>query len=141
MNLKPLQASLAFVMLLAIGCTTVKPRVEGTGKSTPSSVEKKRAKVKKAMMNGGYKVEKGDTLWAISSSSDRYNDPFAWPLIFKSNKDKIQDPDLIYPNQMLVIPKDPTDAQMRKAQKQAHETPRSTPHSKPRTTLPVDYDE
>lgn len=51
-------------------------------------------------------VEKGDSLWKISESSDVYDDPFQWPVIYKANKDQIKDPDLIYPNQQFELPRD-----------------------------------
>ncbi|MCK4359530.1 MAG: LysM peptidoglycan-binding domain-containing protein, partial [Candidatus Cloacimonetes bacterium] len=35
-----------------------------------------------------------------------YNNPFEWPTIFRANTDQIKDPDLIYPNQILQIPRD-----------------------------------
>ena len=49
-------------------------------------------------------VEKGDTLWAVSSkalgSGARYNE------IFEANKPMLTHPDKIYPGQMLRIPQD-----------------------------------
>jgi nucleoid-associated protein YgaU len=53
--------------------------------------------------NDLYKVARGDTLWDISSSDAVYGNPFAWPLIYKANRDDIHDPDLIYPDQELTI--------------------------------------
>ncbi len=40
-------------------------------------------------------VVKDDTLWDLSASDGVYGDPFMWPLIYKKNRDQIQDPDLI----------------------------------------------
>jgi len=51
-----------------------------------------------------YRVKKGDTLWDISGFRNIYNDPFQWKKIYEVNKDKIKDPDLIYPGQRLFIP-------------------------------------
>jgi len=51
-----------------------------------------------------YRVKKGDTLWDISGYRSIYNDPFQWKKIYETNKDKIKDPDLIYPGQRLFIP-------------------------------------
>lgn len=52
--------------------------------------------------NGYYTVKSGDTLWAISkkyyASGSLYNK------IYNANKDKIRNPNLIYPGQRLVIP-------------------------------------
>ncbi|MEO0185274.1 MAG: LysM peptidoglycan-binding domain-containing protein [candidate division WOR-3 bacterium] len=35
-----------------------------------------------------------------------YSDAKKWPEIYEANKDKIKDPDLIYPKQVLTIPHD-----------------------------------
>jgi hypothetical protein len=86
-----------------------------------------------------YVVEKHDSLWAISSRSQVYGDPFEWPLIFKANRDQIQDPDLIYPQQVFKIEKDATTEDQDRAKKLAMETPKYTPHTKPREILPIDY--
>jgi len=59
-----------------------------------------------AMAAGGvssYSVVRGDNLWSISGKDDVYADPYQWPLIYKTNRDKIQDADLIYPGQVLDI--------------------------------------
>jgi nucleoid-associated protein YgaU len=48
---------------------------------------------------GQYTVMAGDSLWAISGKSEVYGNPYQWPLIYKANRDKIQDADLIYPGQ------------------------------------------
>lgn len=47
-------------------------------------------------------VEKGDTLSKISKA--HYGDPNQYPLIFEANKPMLQDPDKIYPGQVLRIP-------------------------------------
>lgn len=86
-----------------------------------------------------YIVVKGDTLWDISGSSNGYNDYFLWPLIFKANRDQITDPDLIYPKQDFCIKQDFEDKDKEKARKDASDTPKYVPHTKPRETLPVDY--
>ena len=51
-----------------------------------------------------YTVERGDHLWAISKKETIYADPYMWPRIYRANRDKIADPDLIYPDQVLAIP-------------------------------------
>lgn len=86
-----------------------------------------------------YIVVKGDTLWGISGSSSGYNDYFLWPLIFKANRDQIKDPDLIYPKQEFCIRQDFDDKDKEKAHKDADDTPKYVPHTKPRETLPIDY--
>ena len=50
----------------------------------------------------GIIVNKGDTLYDIAASM--LGDPNRWPEIYNLNKDKIENPDLIYPGQYLKIP-------------------------------------
>jgi nucleoid-associated protein YgaU len=52
---------------------------------------------------GTYRVGSGDNLWDIASADAIYGDPFAWPLIYKANSGKIDDPDLIFPEQEFTI--------------------------------------
>lgn len=61
-----------------------------------------------ATMGGAssYTVMSGDSLWRISASSDIYGNPYKWPLIYKANRDKIRDADLIYPGQVFNIRQD-----------------------------------
>src|SRR5579871_3095037 len=49
---------------------------------------------------GRYLVEKHDCLWTIAAQPRVYDDSFQWPILFKANRDQIQDPDLIYPRQV-----------------------------------------
>ncbi|MEA3506467.1 MAG: LysM peptidoglycan-binding domain-containing protein [Elusimicrobiota bacterium] len=45
-----------------------------------------------------------DCLWNIAAKENIYNDPWKWKRIYKANSEKIDNPDLIYPDQKLVIP-------------------------------------
>ncbi|WP_306115188.1 MULTISPECIES: LysM peptidoglycan-binding domain-containing protein [unclassified Roseovarius] len=47
-------------------------------------------------------VVKGSTLWAISRAA--YGDGVLYVRVFEANKDRIRDPDLIYPGQVFTIP-------------------------------------
>ena len=51
-----------------------------------------------------YTVVKGDHLWGIAKKSEHYGNAFAWPVIYQANREKIKNPDLIYPNQEFSIP-------------------------------------
>jgi nucleoid-associated protein YgaU len=51
-----------------------------------------------------YTVVRGDCLWRIAKKQEFYGNGFAWPNIYKANRDKIKNPDLIYPKQQLTIP-------------------------------------
>ena len=46
-----------------------------------------------------------DCLWNISKKPDIYNNAWMWPKIWQGNRDQIKDPDLIYLQQKLKIPK------------------------------------
>lgn len=49
-----------------------------------------------------YAVERGDTLWEIAGRF--LDDPFRWQEIWKENRDRVPNPDLILPGQELAIP-------------------------------------
>ena len=51
-----------------------------------------------------YTVVKGDCLWRIAKKPEHYGNGFAWPVIYKANRDQIKDPNLIYPKQIFKIP-------------------------------------
>jgi len=51
-----------------------------------------------------YTVVKNDNLWNIAKKKEHYANPFAWPVIYKSNRDQIKNPDLIFPKQIFKIP-------------------------------------
>jgi len=63
-----------------------------------------------------YTVVRGDCLWNIAKKKDFYGNGFAWPNIYKANRDKIKNPDLIYPKQVFTIP-NLTDAEKAKYDK------------------------
>jgi hypothetical protein len=48
-----------------------------------------------------YKVQRGDTLWDIAQQE--LEDPFNWPIVWRENP-QIQNPDRIYPGQIIRIP-------------------------------------
>ncbi|HEX7048314.1 MAG TPA: hypothetical protein VF275_12155 [Gammaproteobacteria bacterium] len=58
-----------------------------------------------------YSVVRGDNLWDISGKSEVYGNPYMWPLIYKNNNAKINDPDLIYPDQEFEIDRNPGAAE------------------------------
>jgi hypothetical protein len=89
--------------------------------------------------SGVYIVQKNDCLWTIAEKPRVFGDSFEWPALFKSNRDQIKDPDLIYPRQDLRVDRDISMEEMNNAKRMASATPKYVPHSKPRETLPVDY--
>ncbi|HEX6889102.1 MAG TPA: LysM peptidoglycan-binding domain-containing protein [Chryseolinea sp.] len=52
--------------------------------------------------NREYVIKSGDSLSKIAKQF--YGDAGAWKKIFEANRDKITDPDLIYPGQKIIIP-------------------------------------
>ncbi len=89
----------------------------------PKPVEKPKMEVKevkpapkpKPTLPTFHVVKKGECLWIIASYKEIYNDPFMWPLIYRANKDKIRDPDLIFPKQVFKIPRDYTEEEKKDA--------------------------
>ncbi|HQI76657.1 MAG TPA: LysM peptidoglycan-binding domain-containing protein, partial [Candidatus Latescibacteria bacterium] len=45
-----------------------------------------------------YTVVRGDYLWKIAKKPEIYGDPYTWVRLHTANKDRIRNPDLIYPN-------------------------------------------
>ena len=55
-----------------------------------------------AVAQGEHQVVRGNTLWDLAQSF--YGNPFEWRRIWDANRDRVQNPDLIYPGQLLLIP-------------------------------------
>lgn len=51
-------------------------------------------------------VKAGETLDIIAAYDEIYSDPTKWPRIYRANTNKIEDPMWIYPDTVLVIPRD-----------------------------------
>jgi len=86
-----------------------------------------------------YSVVRGDTLWDIAGRRDIYSDNFQWPLIFKANRDQIQDPDIIEIGQDLAISHEFSQREVAQAIDNAKRTPRYQRHTTPRKRLPIEY--
>lgn len=55
-------------------------------------------------------VKAGETMDIIAAYDEIYSDPAKWPRIYRANMDKIDDPFWIFPDTVLVIPRDwPTE--------------------------------
>lgn len=67
-----------------------------------TKTDKKKAEAKKKSSTT-YTVVKGDCLWNIAKKY--YGNGSQYTKIYNANKDKIKNPNLIYPGQVLVIPK------------------------------------
>ena len=71
--------------------------------STQGDLTRAKDELERVRYPDSYTVIKGDCLWNIAKKDYIYNDPFKWPRIYEANKDKIKDPDLIYPRQVFTI--------------------------------------
>jgi nucleoid-associated protein YgaU len=74
----------------AASASTAQPSVASPADPVIDSVQTKRVAV-------------GHTLWALSKSY--YGDPTHYPVIYEANKWEIHNPNLIYPGEVVVVPK------------------------------------
>ncbi|MDZ7723163.1 MAG: LysM peptidoglycan-binding domain-containing protein [candidate division KSB1 bacterium] len=71
-----------------------------------ATIEGKLAQINNKMPKAvydDYNVVVGDYLWKISGKEAIYDDPTQWMRIYSVNTDQIDDPDLIFPEQVLKI--------------------------------------
>jgi nucleoid-associated protein YgaU len=52
-----------------------------------------------------YHVMRGDSLWSISGQERIYRNPLMWPILYKANRQRLRDPDRLFPQQILAIPR------------------------------------
>jgi hypothetical protein len=69
-----------------------------------------------------YVVEEGDTLWGIASKERIYGDPYMWPLLYKYNAARLDDPNVIEPRLKLVVRKQPVGGEIAETLKRARTT-------------------
>jgi hypothetical protein len=103
---------IASMVLMAIGCATVKkgvdqPVISGITGAIPTATS--------TIPSKSYLVKKGDCFWKISAKKSVYGDPFMWWAIYKANRCEIGDnPNIIQVKTKLSIQrgidKDETDA-------------------------------
>jgi hypothetical protein len=86
-----------------------------------------------------YTVRKGDSLWSIASRHEILGDSMHWPLLYRQNRDQIQDPDLIEINEDLSYGAPENDQDIADAMREAEETPLYVPHMTVRKSLPLKY--
>lgn len=70
----------------------------------PAIVESEEPSVETPEKPTKYLVKKGDSLWRIAGKV--YGNPLKWPRIYRANKEKIKNPNKIYPNMVLTIPQE-----------------------------------
>jgi LysM repeat protein len=117
--------TLAFGAALVVGCASTEPAKEPPKEEPPVAAEVQPgpkpepdvAPARKA--DDTYNVVRGDHLWGISSKPMIYGNPYQWPLIYKANRDKIKDADLIQPGQVFTIDRNASGADVDAAVKHA----------------------
>lgn len=81
---------------------TNKSKVKIPGGSAPYEKEKVPKGKAPETSSKVYSVKKGDTLSAIAKR--KYGKANQWTKIYEANKNKVKNPNLIYPGQKLIIP-------------------------------------
>jgi hypothetical protein len=123
----------AIAALGVAGCASQKPMQAPEPSPTPET------SAAPACGTHSYVVRKGDSLWKIAGKSDVLGDPFQWPLLFKANRDQIQDPDFIQVSEDISYGQACTPQQIATAVKEAQMTPPFEHHKRPRKVLPIQY--
>ena len=54
---------------------------------------------------GAYTIRSGDSLWRIAARDGVYGRGTGWKRLYEANRDRIRDPDRIYPGQEIQIPR------------------------------------
>lgn len=108
-------AVLVLVLAAVSGCAGSKSRETPLADKNDAPAAAADVKNKSNEVSGSYTVRSGDNLWSIAARSSVYGDPYQWPLIYKANKSKISDADLIYPGQIFDIDRAPSSAEVRAA--------------------------
>jgi nucleoid-associated protein YgaU len=129
------------IHLAALGIAAAAFAAGCAGKSEvkPEPVQAQAAPTPTPVAKASYIVKKGDSLWKIAGKSSVLGDSFDWPLLFKANRDQIEDPDLIDVKEDLSYDKEYSKDEIEEAVSKAKETPPFVPHAAPRKSLPVKY--
>ena len=105
--------ALLAVVGLVTGCPSQETKPEEPAAApAPAEAAPMAEAMPAAPASDTYLVVRGDSLWKISGKPDIYNNPYHWPLIYKANRDKIKDADLIYAGQELTIERGSSQEEM-----------------------------
>lgn len=69
-----------------------------------------------------YEVQGDENLWSIAARPEVYDDPLLWPILYRSNRDQIKDPRILYDGQTLDVPRDVADRDLDEARDQARQS-------------------
>ena len=95
-------SSLSLIAALAAtltACATATKEEPAAPAAAPAAAAPAPAPKPVSSLPANYEVQRGDHLWGIASQPRIYGNPYAWPLIYKTNSAKIKDADLIHPGQ------------------------------------------
>ena len=95
-------SSLSLIAALAAtltACATATKEEPAAPAAAPAAAAPAPAPKPVSSLPSNYEVQRGDHLWGIASQPRIYGNPYAWPLIYKTNSAKIKDADLIHPGQ------------------------------------------
>jgi nucleoid-associated protein YgaU len=84
----------------------LRTRVDDARRSLTTEVAASDATATRSDLPTSHTVVPGDWLSKIALKPEIYGNWREWPRIHRANADQIRDPDLIYPGQVLVIPRD-----------------------------------
>ena len=88
----------------------------GSKKSTVGAILKPQTEFDEYLTNkldfDIYIVQPGDTLWDIASDKKIYGDPFMWPLLYKYNIARVDDPNIIEPQLKLIVKQQPQSVEV-----------------------------
>ncbi|HTB21809.1 MAG TPA: LysM peptidoglycan-binding domain-containing protein [bacterium] len=145
MKIAPMIYGSLAVALAVAGCANkeeIKPDATPSPAATPQAAtpeptEQPTAAAPTAMLH--YVVRKGDSLWLIASRQGMLGDPMQWPLLYRTNRDQIADPDLIDAGEELNYSVGADTQDVATAEQEAKDTPPYVQHTDVRKTLPVNY--
>jgi nucleoid-associated protein YgaU len=82
-------------------------------------LEKQRQELQQLALK--HTVKRGETLPQIAAQADVYGDSSLWPLIYRANRDQISDPAVLWPGQVLRIPRNSDRGDINEARRFASE--------------------
>jgi len=89
-----------------------KARLEAERRRAEEEARRLEEEGRKREKPAAYMIQDGDCLWAIAAMEKVYGDPLLWPLLYEANSSRINNPELIYPNGQIDIPRNIPAAEM-----------------------------
>lgn len=89
-----------------------KKRIEDERRRAEEEARRLAEEARKREKPANYTIKDGDCLWDIAAMEKVYGDPMLWPLLYEANSSRINNPDLIYPDGTIAIPRDIPEGEM-----------------------------